>query len=106
MDLKEPYTTGDAHCHHLANTIEIIPRRRCGLMPNYCGHLLRLATSDTGVDKGAGGPGPQWPGKKERKGYFYQMSNMYTCIAYLIEIRQFCSKTWFIKVLILRPKML
>jgi len=31
---------------------------------------------------------------------------MYTCIAYLIEIRKFCLKTWFIKVLILRPKML
>jgi len=31
---------------------------------------------------------------------------MYTCIAYLIEIRKFCSKTWLIKVLILRPKML
>jgi len=29
---------------------------------------------------------------------------MYTCIAYLIEIRKFCSKTWFIKVLILRFK--
>ena len=39
-------------------------------------------------------------------GYFYQMSNMYTCIAYLIEIRKFCSKTWFIKGLILRIKML
>ena len=25
-------------------------------------------------------------------GYFYHMSNMYTCIAYLIEIRKFCSK--------------
>jgi len=25
-------------------------------------------------------------------GYFYQMSNTYTCIAYLIEIRKFCSK--------------
>ena len=25
-------------------------------------------------------------------GYFYQMSNMYTCIAYLTEIRKFCSK--------------
>ena len=25
-------------------------------------------------------------------GHFYQMSNMYTCIAYLIEIRKFCSK--------------
>ena len=25
------------------------------------------------------------------RGYFYQMSNMYTCIAYLIEIRKFCS---------------
>jgi len=24
------------------------------------------------------------------RGYFYQMSNMYTCIAYLIEIRKFC----------------
>ena len=24
--------------------------------------------------------------------YFYQMSNMYACIAYFIEIRQFCSK--------------
>ena len=26
------------------------------------------------------------------RGYFYQMSNMYTFIAYLIEIRKFCSK--------------
>ena len=26
------------------------------------------------------------------RGYFYQMPNMYTCIAYLIEIRKFCSK--------------
>ena len=26
------------------------------------------------------------------RGYFYQMSNMYTCIAYLSEIRKFCSK--------------
>ena len=25
-------------------------------------------------------------------GNFYQMSNMYTCMAYLIEIRKFCSK--------------
>ena len=25
------------------------------------------------------------------------MSNMYTCIAYLTEIRKFCSKTLFIK---------
>jgi len=40
------------------------------------------------------------------RGYFYQMSNMYTCIAYFIKIRKFCSKTYFIKVLILRPKML
>ena len=24
--------------------------------------------------------------------YFYQMSNVYTCIAYFIEIRKFCSK--------------
>jgi len=38
---------------------------------------------------GPGGPAPtQWPGR----GYFYQMSDMYTCIAYLIEIRKFCSK--------------
>jgi len=35
------------------------------------------------------------------RGYFYQMSNMYTCIAYLIENTKFYSKTWFIKVLIL-----
>ena len=27
------------------------------------------------------------------RGYFYQMSNMYTCIAYLTENRKFCSKT-------------
>ena len=27
-----------------------------------------------------------------RRGYFYQMSNMYTCIAYLTEIRKFWSK--------------
>jgi len=26
------------------------------------------------------------------RGYFYQMSNTYTCIAYLIEIRKFCLK--------------
>ena len=26
------------------------------------------------------------------RGYFYQMSNMYTCIAYLIKIQKFCSK--------------
>ena len=26
------------------------------------------------------------------RGYFYQMPNIYTCIAYLIEIRKFCSK--------------
>jgi len=42
----------------------------------------------TSVDKGAQPP-PQWPGKKGR-GYFYQMSSMYTSIAYLIEIRKFC----------------
>jgi len=40
------------------------------------------------------------------RGYFYQMSNMYTCIAYLIEIQKFAQKTCFIKVLILRLKML
>ena len=56
----------------------------------------------TGVDKGE----PRAPSssplngraKKKGRGYLYQMPNMYTCIAYL--------KTWFIKVLILRPKML
>ena len=26
------------------------------------------------------------------RGHFYQMADMYTCIAYLIEIRKFCSK--------------
>jgi len=26
------------------------------------------------------------------RGYFYQMPNMYTCVADLIEIRKFCSK--------------
>ena len=69
----------------------------------------------TGVDKG-GARSPQWPGKKillkiegllclppaksgracydnpTGKTYFYQMSNVYTCIAYLAEIRKFCSK--------------
>ena len=72
----------------------------------------------TGVDKGGpGGPAPPNgraknflvkierlsilpPAKSGRacydnpmgRGYFYQMPNMYTCIAYLIEIRKFCSK--------------
>ena len=72
----------------------------------------------TGVDKGgSGGPGPPNgrakfflvkidrlsslpPAKSGRacydnptgRGYFYQMPNVYTCIAYLIEIRKFCSK--------------
>ena len=72
----------------------------------------------TGVDKGGpGGPappiaGPNFflvktgglsslpPAKSGRvcydnptgRGSFYQMSNMYTCIAYLIEIRKFSSK--------------
>jgi len=70
----------------------------------------------TGVDKGAQAP-PQSPAKKfllvkteglaslcpaksghacydnpTGRGHFYQMPNMYTCIAYLIEIRKFCSK--------------
>ena len=72
----------------------------------------------TGVDKGGpGGPGPPMAGQKNflvkiegllclppaKSGrachdnptgrgyvYFYQMPNMYTCIAYLIEIRKFC----------------
>ena len=48
----------------------------------------------TGVDKGAQGaqPPPNGRAKKKGRGYFYQMTNMYTCIAYLIEIRKFCSK--------------
>ena len=69
----------------------------------------------TGVDKGAQPPPPNGRAKKEffvkmegfsrlaksgracydnptGRGYFYQMSNMYTCIAYLIEIQKFCSK--------------
>ena len=65
---------------------------------------------------GRGSRPPQWPGKNVLvkieglsslppaksghacydnlmgRGYFYQMPNMYTCIAYLIEIRKFCSK--------------
>ena len=55
---------------------------------------LRVFAPRTGVDKGGpGGPGPPNDrAKKKGRGYFYQMSNMYTCIAYLIEIRKFCSK--------------
>jgi len=45
----------------------------------------------TGVDKG-GGAAPHGRAKKKGKGYFYRMSNMCTCIAYLTEIRKFCSK--------------
>jgi len=58
-------------------------------------HLRRLRLADHYVDKGGpGGPGrpPNGLAKKKGRGYFYQMSNMYTCIAYLIEIRKFCSK--------------
>jgi len=51
---------------------------------------LRTSALNTGVDKGAQPP-PNGRAKKER-GHFYQMSNMYTCIAYLTEIRKFCSK--------------
>ena len=72
----------------------------------------------TGADKGGpGGPAPPMAGQNffvkieglstglpraksgrarydnpTGRGHFYQMSNMYTCIAYLIEIRQFCTK--------------
>ena len=47
----------------------------------------------TGVTRGAGAQAtPNGRAKKNGRGYFYQMSNMYTCIAYLIEIRKFCSK--------------
>ena len=35
----------------------------------------------TGVDKGAQGPSPPMAGQKKKgRGYFYQMSNMYTCV--------------------------
>jgi len=73
----------------------------------------------TGVDKGPRWPSPPPPNGRAKiflvkieglsslppaksgrachdnpngRGYLYQMSNMYTCIAYLIEIRKFCSK--------------
>ena len=39
-------------------------------------------------DQGAQAPN----GRAKKRGYFYQMSNKYTCIAYLNEIRKFCSK--------------
>ena len=47
----------------------------------------------TGVDRGGPSP-PNGRAEKKGRGYFYnnQMSNMYTCIAYLIEIWKFCSK--------------
>ena len=45
----------------------------------------------TGVDRGAQAP-PSGRAKKKGRGYFYQMFNVYTCVAYLIEIRKFCSK--------------
>jgi len=47
----------------------------------------------TGVDRGAQGSQPP-NGRTKKKGreYYYQVSNMYTCIADLIEIRKFCSK--------------
>ena len=54
--------------------------------------VVVVVVAVTGVDKGGRGPAPSGRAKKERKGYFYQMSNMYTCRAYLIEIRKFCSK--------------
>ena len=45
--------------------------------------------------RGQGAQPPNGRAKEKGRGYFYQMSNMYTCptcIAYLIEIRKFCSK--------------
>jgi len=75
-----------------------------------------LRSPCTGVDKGGQPPPPNRrakiflvkieglsslpPAKSGRACYdnptgrrhFYQMPNMYTCIAYLIEIRKFCSK--------------
>ena len=39
----------------------------------------------TGVDKGAQGPSPPMAGQKKKgRGYFYQMSNMYTCVGFLV----------------------
>jgi len=56
---------------------------------------------------GAGGPGPlNGRAKKKGRGYFYQMSNMYTCIAYLLEIRKFCSKNLVHKGVNFEAKML
>jgi len=76
---------------------------------------LEIRVAYTGVDKGEG-PGPTIAGKKKLvkteglsslppaksgracydnptgRGHFYQMPNMCTCIAYLIETRKFCSK--------------
>ena len=77
-------------------------------------YLVRFITGSTGVDKG-GGQAPNGRAKKLVKieglsslppaksgracyhnptgrGYFCQMPNTYTCIAYLIEIRKFFSK--------------
>ena len=61
----------------------------------YCVHRTRylgrlLDAEYTGVDRGPSLP-PMAGQKKKGRGYFYQMSNMYTCIAYLIENRKFCS---------------
>jgi len=48
--------------------------------------------SIAGVDRGQGAQPPNGRTKKKGRGYFYQTSKMYTCIAYSIEIRKFCSK--------------
>ena len=38
----------------------------------------------TGIDKGGRGPSPpNGPAKEKGRGYFYQMSNMYTCVGFV-----------------------
>jgi len=55
---------------------------------------MNIARAPVGCRNGSrvAGEGGNGRAKKERKGYIYQLSNMYTCTACLIEIRKFCSK--------------
>jgi len=54
----------------------------------YC----KVTSVDKGGGRGQGAQPPNGRAKKKGRGYLYQMPNMYTCIAYLIEIRKFSSK--------------
>ena len=83
-------------CAYIANALLTARRPARTLIVEY-NKILRdipVRRTDTDVDNGARGaqPPPNGRAKKKGRGYFYQMSNMYTCIAYLIEIRKFCSK--------------